>query len=220
MWAPFRWHAMHAYLFSTISKIRSVHERRRTVLSGFQSALFSTAPLHSGVSYQGTRLTCSAINNRFTSVSASSRNTGFNTHTKKMLPKKYILPPFGKKNEITDFSTRRIIGFMCRQSPNNGGQVGTELMILLSCLLFKWFYYLDIIKWELGRSISQFCCHRAYINRDRDLQIMIFNLCRARTVCYFLLMAGAVRVVRVKCKHLVMETFHSHARISTARVCR
>lgn len=143
------------------------------------------------------------------------------THTqKKMLPKKYILPPFGKKNEITDFWTRWIIGFMCRQSPNNGGQVGTELMILLSCLLFKWFYYLDIIKWELGRSISQFCCHRAYINRDRDLQIMIFNLCRARTVCYFLLMAGAVRVVRVKCKHLVMETFHSHARISTVRVCR
>lgn len=44
------------------------------------------------------------------------------THTqKKMLPKKYILPPFGKKNEITDFWIRWIIGFMCRQSPNNGG---------------------------------------------------------------------------------------------------
>lgn len=35
---------------------------------------------------------------------------------------------------------------MCRQSPNNGGQVGTELMILLSYLLFKWFYYLGIIE--------------------------------------------------------------------------
>lgn len=82
------------------------------------------------------------------SVSASSRNTGFNTHTQKKnaVKKKYTLPTFGKQKGLRDFCIRWIIGFMCGQSPNKRGQVDTELMTLLSYLLFKWFYYLGMIK--------------------------------------------------------------------------